>query len=217
MSIYPSDAVSRYRNVQRQTSSYGVSSACSQGNSANYFQNFNSRNQCDTFESPTTQLIAPDQSARMWGDPHIEEADSGKYDFNERGVFNLLEDQGVTLNARLDGKEGESTYIKKSGLMVNDRKVLIGSDGKVKVKEGENGQDVELQDGETRQLGNGSYITKTGDTIQVGTPEYKMEFKTKQGNADDPYMDVKILTRDGGVALDGKKAYGFIGRNIRSG
>jgi hypothetical protein len=238
MSIYPSE--SNYRRaypqgysgnpfsnyftqdtgIYFQNFNYGNSypgngySNCCDGGMENYFGNLNTGNGYDSFDSPPTKLVAAGESARMWGDPHIEDADGGKYDFNEHGVFNLLNDRGVNLNAKLGGKEGGPTYIQQAGLVINNRNIRVDPDGKVMINQGENGQDVELKDGETRQLGDGSYITKNGNIITAGTPEYKMEFETNKEHDGNRYMDVKVSTKDGGVMLDGQKPAGMLGETF---
>jgi hypothetical protein len=174
----------------------------------------------DTFTSstPITQLVAPNETARIWGDPHVEDADGGKYDFQEKGVYNLLSDKGVMLNADFEGnKDDGPTYATQAGLVVAGHKVIIQKDGTAIVHDGENGEDVTLQDGQTRQLSDGSYITKKGNDVTVGTTEYKMEFATNQEHDNQKFMDIKISTKDGGVGLDGKNPTGLLGETFDAG
>jgi len=161
----------------------------------------------------TVDLVAPNEHARIWGDPHIVDADGGKYDFQEEGIFSLLEDKGLSVNGNLEkAKDGKNTYLTEAGLVVNGKQIHIDTDGTVTLGEGDDA--LELEDGETRQLGNGSYITRDGETVRVKTSEYKLEFQTNQDDKGNLHMNLDAYTKDGGVYLDGVNPTGLLGETF---
>lgn len=166
----------------------------------------------DSYETPLS-LVAADEHARIWGDPHIVDADGGKYDFQHEGVYNVLEDKGLAVNGNLTkAKDGEHTYLTQAGLMVNGKQVHIDTDGTVTLGTGANA--TELEDGESRQLGNGSYISRKGDLVRVGNAEYKLEFQTNQDDRGNKHINLDAYTKDGGVALDGVNPTGLLGETF---
>lgn len=172
-------------------------------------------NKDNGYDNPTT-LVAPNEHARLWGDPHIDDADGGQYDFQHEGIFSLLEDKGISVNGNLEKSEdGNSTYMTEAGLMVNGKQVHIDTDGTVTLGTGANAY--ELEDGETRQLGNGSYITRDGDLVRVGNSEYKLEFQTNQDDNGNAYINLDAYTKDGGVSLDGVDPTGLLGETFDKG
>ena len=159
-------------------------------------------------------ILAPNQKAAMWGAGNIGGADKGHYTFKESGTFNLLQDNDVALNARVDGPAGsDKKYIKDVGVTVAGQQVEIRSDGSVVI----NGEDQDLSDGKPVILGNGSTITEKGNQVAVTSPEYKMTFNTnlhdaKNKNAE--YISVKVDSGANGVNTDGVAPTGLLGETF---
>ena len=169
-------------------------------------------NNTDSFDD-SLSLVAANAHARMWGDPHIDDADGGKYEFQETGIYNILEDKGLTINGSLNkGKDGASTYLTEAGLMVEGNKLHIGADGSMTY--GPNGDTLNLKDGETQKLGPNSSVTRQGDTIRVNTPEYKVEFQANQNDKGNRHLNVDIYSKEDGVNADGVLPTGLLGETF---
>lgn len=142
--------------------------------------------------------------ARIWGDPHFEGADGGKYDVQgEAGkTYNLLSDKNFQMNGTFEswGSQG-ATVVGQVGINTGSDQVEINKDGKVMV----NGQ--ELKDGERFELADGGFVEKNGKNIKLESGEWKVDFQTR---GDHINMDIST---DNAIA-DGVKPHGLIGQTF---
>ncbi|MCE3235732.1 MAG: hypothetical protein K0Q50_1912 [Vampirovibrio sp.] len=169
-------------------------------------------NNSDSY-TDSLSLVAANSHARMWGDPHIDDADGGKYEFQETGFYNILEDKGLTINGSLNkSKDGKSTYLTEAGLMVEGNKLHIGVDGSMTY--GPNGDTLNLKDGESQKLGQNSNVTRQGNIIRLNTPEYNVEFLTNQNDNGNQHLDVDIYSKENGVNADGILPTGLLGETF---
>ncbi|HEY9745673.1 MAG TPA: DUF1521 domain-containing protein [Oculatellaceae cyanobacterium] len=168
---------------------------------------------------PPPPPVAANEHARIWGDPHIEEADSGKYDFNEVGLFNVLKDKGIALNAKTVQGPGKTTIISEAGLTIGGRTVLVGTDGKVTIGYADSSitsPPVTLKDGQTVMLDNGYSITRKGAIVTVDSTggEYKIQFDTDESYKGFKYIDIDVWSKAGGVLSDGVAPTGLLGETF---
>jgi len=162
--------------------------------------------------------VGVNQTASLWGDPHIVAADGGKYDFQHTGVFNLLSDQGINLNGLLTAKPNSKvTYDTEAGLQVGDGVAHFYGDGRVEIGSAEYGAvPADLQDGQTYSFGPNASIKRSGDSYTVVTPEYQVQVDTKKKDGDVQYLNVKTISGAQGVAADGVAPIGLLGETFAS-
>ena len=168
---------------------------------------------------PPPPPVAADEQARIWGDPHIVEADGGKYDFDDKGLFNVLKDQGVALNAQMSQGPGKTSVISKSGLTIGGRTVLIEPDGKVSIGYTDPNittPPVTLANNQTVLLDNGYSVTRNGAVVTADTTsgEYKIRFDTDESYKGYKYMNIDIWSKAGGVLSDGEEPAGLLGETF---
>jgi hypothetical protein len=159
------------------------------------------------------------EHARIWGDPHIDEADGGKYDFQQVGLFSVLKDKNMALNVNTvaGGQNNAVTLINKSGVVVGSRTVQVDSNGKVTVGYADSNittAPITLQNGQTVLLDSGSSITKNNDKVTLQTPEYKVQFDTGEMFEGIQHMNIDVWTKAGGVFSDGVAPTGLLGETF---
>jgi hypothetical protein len=167
------------------------------------------------------------QSSTLWGDPHIADADRAdktndkavSFDVTEAGLYNILEDRGVQLNAKFEKfPQWGPTVTTEIGLNLNGAKILVSADGTTTV----NGS--KLMDGQKTTLPNGATITKSGLGLKIATNpdsgEYDIEITAiDSGHKNDAgstifYLDTKISSRSKGVGQDGVAPKGILGEGF---
>jgi hypothetical protein len=153
--------------------------------------------------------VAANQQARAYGDPHIEGGDGERFDFNEHGIFSLLEDRGLSLNAEMGPAAGEKSVITNVGLAVNNQRLQVLPNGTVIL----NGSPLALRENQPVTLPDGTRIVKQGNNVQVATNEYDLTFTSRAGGQ---YLDVAANTRAEGVASDGVAPTGILGETFDS-
>ena len=177
---------------------------------------------CPPEEKPPEEpppIVAANQHARIWEDPHIDDADGGKYDFNQRGLFNVLKDKGITLNAKTVAGPANATYISESGLTIGGRTVLIQTGGRVTIGYTDPNvttPPITLGNNQTVMLDNGYSITRKGTSITVDTTtgEYRIKFDTGRSWQGTNFMDIDIWSKSGGVLSDGVAPSGLLGETF---
>jgi hypothetical protein len=174
---------------------------------------------CPPPPPPPPCPTAPNEHARIWGDPHIEDADGGKYNFQEKGLFNVLKDKGVALNAQMVAGPDNTTVMSQAGLTVGGRTVTVQPGGKITVGYADSSittPPVTLADGQTMMLDNGYSITRKGNiaTVDSTNGEYKMQFDTSPSYKGFKYVDIDVWTKGGGVLSDGQAPTGLVGETF---
>lgn len=176
---------------------------------------------------PPPQIVGANENAVMWGDPHIGDSDRAdktnnkaiSFDVTDAGVFNVLEDKDVQLNANFEKfPQWGPTVTTEIGLNLKGNKVHIGKDGSTMV----NGQ--ALVDGKNITLPDGATVSVTGNKVKVATNpnsgEYDMEFEVVDSGQKNPdgsaikYIDTKVSSRDKGVLFDGQAPKGILGEGF---
>ena len=176
---------------------------------------------------PPPQIVGANENAVMWGDPHIGDADRAdkannkatSFDVTDPGVFNVLEDKDVQLNANFEKfPQWGPTVTTEIGLNLKGNKVYIGKDGSTMV----NGQ--ALVYGKNITLPDGATVSVTGNKVKVATNpnsgEYDMEFEVVDSGQKNPdgsaikYIDTKVSSRDKGVLFDGQAPKGILGEGF---
>lgn len=162
--------------------------------------------------------LAANESASIWGDPHITAANGGKYDFQNAGIFNLLSDQGINLNAQITQNQGSSVaYDTSAGLMLGSDTLQFDGDGNVMIGyDGNTPVSVNLTDGQSYTLGPFGSITRKGDAYTVDSPEYKVKVDTNKQDGDNglKYLNIKVSSGGSGVDADGVAPTGLLGETF---
>lgn len=167
---------------------------------------------------PPSQTIAGNQTSKMWGDPHIVSANGGKYDFQQLGTYNLLQDTGINLNANLTGTgvPGQPTYITEAGLTLPNAQLDVKTDGTATLNDGQS--TLTLQDGQSIQLADGSTITKKGNIITATTPEYNIKIDASNPEkVTTPHLNIAVDSGANGVMSDGIAPSGLLGETFSAG
>ena len=167
---------------------------------------------------PPQTPVASNQKASIWGDPHVDTANGGKYNFQQIGTYNILQDTGLNLNARLEGTgtPGQPTYIKEAGLTLGDRHLDVKTDGTATLGSGPNA--IVIQDGQTIQMADGSSIAKHGPIITVDTPEYKINIDSSNPDKGKvPHLNIDVHSKVNGVMSDGAAPTGLLGESFNAG
>ncbi|MBL7686081.1 MAG: hypothetical protein JNK65_08630 [Deltaproteobacteria bacterium] len=156
--------------------------------------------------------IAANETARVWGDPHFEDADGGKFDVQgEPGkTYNLFNDTGVALNGRFDGAGNGTTVVGETGL------TLYGMGGSSQLQFNKagiatlNGSPLNPGSMETLADGGHAHLSEDGKTLTIKTAEgYTITQKAKGGE-----MDIRVKSPAHGVAMDGKMPGGLLGQTF---
>ncbi len=168
--------------------------------------------------TPTpTPPVAANEHARSWGDPHIEDADGGKYNFHHPGIFNIVKDKDVQLNAKITASANNTAVNTEAGVTVGGRTVYVTADGTTKVGYKDPNivnADVTLADGQTVLLDDGGSVSRAGNKVTVQTTEYKMQFDTNKDFNGTKYMDIDVWSKAGGVMTDGVAPSGILGETF---
>jgi hypothetical protein len=134
-------------------------------------------------------LTPINQTARIWGDPHIEDADGGKYDVQTTGYHNLLTDDNFRIigNFVKGNPNGDVTTMKEAGLVLGDNRMMLTPDGKVVY----NGAAQTWGDNNQLSLNGFGTLTRNGNDVKLKANEYDLGFNLNGGG----YLDL-LLGRD---------------------
>ncbi len=173
---------------------------------------------------PPYKPVAANERALSWGDPHILDPDDPDldknrttYDFHERGLFNILKDKGVQLNAKVSQGPRNTTINTEVGVVVGGRTIQAQADGSVRIGYKDPnivGADItELKEGQTVLLDDGATVTRSNGTIVVQTKEYRMQFAFREIKSIPgmKYIDIDVRTKAGGVMQDNVAPTGILG------
>ncbi len=159
--------------------------------------------------------VAANEHARIWGDPHMEDADGGKYDFNERGIYNIIKDKNLVLNAKMDPGPNKTTVMTEAGLTLGSQTIhLKAANGEVLIGLANSTTTTALQNGQTVALDNGGSISRKGAIVKVDSPEYKIQFDLDEVYKGFKYLDIDIWSKAGGVMSDGVEPSGLLGETF---
>jgi hypothetical protein len=166
------------------------------------------------FQSTIDDPIAANEHGRIWGDPHFEGGDGGKYDVQgEAGkTYSLLTDEGLDLRGRFDAWSEGVTIVGQTGL------TLTGTDGRTSEiafsKDGTatiNGE--VMEEGKTYDLADGGTAILEEGVLTVNTAEgYTIEQST-HGSGDRAYINVDVTTGENGVG-SGRLPGGLLGQSF---
>lgn len=162
--------------------------------------------------SQAVDQVAANEHAVIWGDPHIVDADKGKYDFQQVGTFNILQDSNINMNGRFEGAAGKPTLMKETGLLLGNLELDVKADGTATLGTGPNAMD--LQDGKTLTLADGSTLTKHGNVITADTAEYHVTINAGLDPTTNEHIDVSVDSKAHGVMSDGVAATGLLGETF---
>ncbi|MBX2860395.1 MAG: VWD domain-containing protein [Vampirovibrio sp.] len=156
--------------------------------------------------TPEPEVVAVNERARIWGDPHIIGGDGGKYDVQDRGIYNLLDDNGLTVNAEFGPWKNDTTVVTKLGITVGNDQIEIDADGNVKI----NSQKSTMSDLIQLSEEKGWELEQSDDKIIIKTDEYTLEIElTGRG-----FMNMNIVTGEEGVKSDGVGPEGILGETF---
>lgn len=169
---------------------------------------------------PPKDPVAAGQEATVTGDPHVKEADGGKFDFQgEPGkVYNLLNDQGLIVNAKFQPWKGQqnATTMGEIAVMVsgNQGTSIIQINAHNQPHLTLNGQHV--QPGEFLTLADGGTLSLSNDgrMIDIVSKEGYHQRIRVQGNGSEAYLDYSVRSSAKGVAADGKLPGGLVGHTF---
>lgn len=164
--------------------------------------------------------VAAGQQAKVWGDPHVTEADGGKFDFQGAvgKSYNLINDTGLILNATFQSYQGrqDMTTMGEIGGMVS------GPNGTSMIRINAHNQPpasvngISVQPGGTVQLADGGSlsVSRDGKTITIATKEGYQNTITVQGSGGDAYLDYSLRSGAQGVGSDGRMPGGLVGHTF---
>lgn len=163
--------------------------------------------------------VAQNERAKIWGDPHIIVADDKaqafeSYNFNHTGMYNIIKDQGLTVNANSVIGPNNTTILDKTGISIGDRTLLINADGTTSLGNVAGGPAVPLTEEQTIHLGNGSSIKKQGSTITIINPEYDVIVTTNNVWREVTYLNIEVKSKSGGVLADRIAPTGLLGETF---
>jgi hypothetical protein len=145
--------------------------------------------------SQAVDQVAANEHAVLWGDPHI-----------------ILQDSNININGRFEGGAGKPTLMKETGLLLGNLEVDVKVDGTATLGTGPNA--MELQDGKTIQLADGSTLTKHGKVITADTAEYHVVINAGLDPTTNEHIDVSVDSKAHGVMSDGVAATGLLGESF---
>ncbi|MFO1519201.1 MAG: hypothetical protein U1F57_06025 [bacterium] len=154
--------------------------------------------------------MAADETARVWGDPHFEDPDGGKFDLQgEAGkTYNLLSDQGIQLNGTFGEYSGDKNVVAESGLTLGG---LRGVSRLQFNKEGQatlDGKQITPGSMETLADGGHAHLSEDGKTLTVKTGEGYTVTQTAKEDG----LDVRVKSPRQGVFTDGRMPGGLMGQ-----
>ncbi|XVJ51583.1 MAG: hypothetical protein HEQ32_05695 [Vampirovibrio sp.] len=175
--------------------------------------------------TPPPEMIAVNESAAYWGDPHVVDPDrqnkadnrATSFDITPPGEFNLLKDKDVSLTAKQDlFPQWQLAVATEVNLKLKDDALsLNGEAASLNGKALKEGEIVKLQDG-TEVKWEKDQLTATN----TNKTEYDFSFtliktglKDKDGKLIN-YIDTDVKTKDKGVAADGVKPTGILGEGF---
>ena len=147
----------------------------------------------------------------------MEDADGGKYDFMEVGLYNILKDKDITLNTKMERGANNATVNTEAGLTLGDRTVHVKADGTVMIGYTDpaiKAAPVSLADGQTLTLAPNRTITRAGNKITAHTGEYKVLIDTQLKFGAMQYLDIDIWSKAGGVLSDSVAPTGLLGETF---
>jgi hypothetical protein len=175
--------------------------------------------------TPRPEMIAINESAAYWGDPHVVDPDRKNkaenrgvsFDITEPGEFNLLKDKGVSLTAKQDlFPQWQLSVATEINLKLKENALsLNGGGASLNGKALKEGEIVKLKDGtEVKWAKDQLTATNTNKT------EYDFSFKLNKTDLKDKdgkpihYIDTDVKTKGKGVAADGVKPTGILGEGF---
>jgi hypothetical protein len=135
---------------------------------------------------PPPPLTPVNQTARIWGDPHIEDADGGKYDVQTTGYHNLLTDDNFKIigNFAKSNPGSNVTTMKETGLVLGNNRLMLTPDGKVVY----NGAAQTWGENNQLTLDGFGNITRNGNNVKLKANEYDLGFNLNGGG----YLDLTL-------------------------
>lgn len=185
-----------------------------------------------TIPNPNAEPVAAGQEAKVEGDPHVTEADGGRFDFQGQvgKTYNLINDTGFTLNAKFQSYDGSDRLTTMgeiggivsgpggtSAIQINAQNIKpfaalsnLPVNGLVSV----NGAPVNA--GESVRLADGGSlsVSKDGKTVTMTTQEGYQNTITLQVGGGGTYLDYFLRSGGQGVAKEGRMPGGLVGHTF---
>jgi len=173
----------------------------------------------DKFSVKVQPKVAANETGRVWGDPHFVGGDGETYDIMGRdgGVYQILSDQGVQLNAKfkkwagtnitvVDHVGGVITFQDASGKLQRSEVYFESGMAKLDGQALPRGKSTRLADG-------GSALFLSNGDLIIDTREgYKVTLHS-QGSGNRRYVDFEVQTGARGVG-DGAEPGGLLGQTF---
>jgi len=168
--------------------------------------------------SVTPNPIAAGESGRVWGDPHFEGGDGGKFDVQgePEKTYNLLTDTGMVINAKFVQHGKNKTVVGETGLKLSGPQGMtqISFQARPQARLTVNG--TELKPGQSFATADGgrAALSKDGKTLKVQTAEgYVIEIIANKTGAQGE-MEIKVRTPAQGVNQEGRLPAGLLGQSF---
>ena len=169
---------------------------------------------------PLPTPVAQNQEATVTGDPHVKEADGGRFDFQgePNKIYNLINDTGFFVNAKFQawqGNQGITTIGEIAATVVGPSATsLIRVDPHREPPVSVNG--LGIKKGETQILADGGKISFSSDgrTVTIATKEGYINTLTLQGKGATAFIDYSIKSGEQGVGRDGRLPGGLVGHTF---
>lgn len=168
--------------------------------------------------------VAAGEDGRIWGDPHFEGGDGGKYDVQgEAGkTYNILNDTFFDFNARFAPHSNPGkTVVGESGITLRspegDKETQIAVRAQPEARVVVDG--VEMEPGQTIETADGGrvYFNLAGNEVRIITREgYVIEQQIKRPGPHGE-LDIRLRTGENGVNNDGRLPGGLLGQTFDPG
>jgi hypothetical protein len=168
--------------------------------------------------------VAANERATLWGDPHVETADRAKqpgqwygisYDIQEAGIFHVLKDSNLNINARFEKGPNNATLTKEAGVTVGGCKIGYTSAGVLTIDGKVTPTDKPIT------LPNGTTITPTTRNamgyaaIDIKNPSAEFDITLEHGEwSNTDYMNIVCNSKSNGVMKDGQAPTGILGETF---
>ncbi len=157
------------------------------------------------------QPVAANETATLWGDPHLIGGDGEKYDIMTPGYQSLLKDRDVAINGRFTSWNGASTITADDQLGIKYGSSVVELDANKNGQGKLNGKATTFEVNKAYDLGKGCSLLYTGSEYKfTGDDEYDSITAKDQG----AYFDTSIHTSTKGVGFDGFLPTGYMGETF---
>ncbi len=164
--------------------------------------------------SISSSPIAADESARIWGDPHFEDAYGGKFDVQgEAGkTYSLLTDTGLQFNGKFEAAGNQANVVGETGLTLwgplGSSQIRFDKSGKAHL----NGNALRPGSIENLAEGGSAHLSEDGKTLTLQTREGYTITQLAKGSE----MEIRVTTPHEGVNGDQRMPGGLLGQTFNA-